>query len=351
MTIILFILIFGVVVVSHEFGHFIIAKRNGIHVVEFAVGMGPDLFSFQKGETKYSLKLLPIGGACMFEGEDGLNNKEGENNPGAFPNANVWARIATVVAGPLFNFILAFIIALILVNTVLAIREPVVTEVTVGSAAEQAGLQAGDRIVSLNGERIHQFKEISLFMQLYTGGDVAVVYERQGEKYSATLTPEYYQAEERYLLGVSNNTVKELQGLDGIKYSWYEMLFNVKMTYKSLGMLVRGRVTRQDVAGPVGIAVNVVGKSYEETKEYGGLIVLMQMLNITLMLSVNLGVLNLLPLPALDGGRLVFLLLEVIRGKPISPEKEGLVHFVGLMFFMILMVFVFFNDLSNVFIH
>ena len=113
-TLILFVLIFGVVVISHEFGHFLLAKANGIHVIEFSVGMGPNLFSFQKGDTKYSLKLLPIGGACMFEGEDGLNEKEdGEDHSGSFLNANVWARISTVLAGPVFNFILGFIIALI----------------------------------------------------------------------------------------------------------------------------------------------------------------------------------------------------------------------------------------------
>ncbi|MGN1145018.1 MAG: site-2 protease family protein, partial [Acetatifactor sp.] len=146
-TLILFILIFGVVVVSHEFGHFLLAKVNGIHVVEFSIGMGPNLFSFQKGDTKYSLKLLPIGGACMFEGEDGLEQKEGAPSEGAFPNASVWARISTVVAGPFFNFILAFVVSLVMVNLIV-IQEPVITEATEGSAAMEAGLMPGDRIIS-----------------------------------------------------------------------------------------------------------------------------------------------------------------------------------------------------------
>ncbi len=350
-TLILFVLIFGVVVVTHEFGHFLLAKLNGIHVVEFSIGMGPDIFSFRRGETKYSLKWFPIGGACMFEGEDGLQTKEDGTSEGSFLNANVWSRISTVVAGPFFNFILAFIIALILVNTVVIVRDPVVNTVTGGSAAADAGLAAGDRITSLNGEKIHIFKEISLFMQIYNGGEVTVGYERDGQKYQTKLTPTYDESVGTYLLGISNDEIVELKGLDGIKYAWYEMRFNIKMTYKSLGMLLGGRVTRQDVAGPVGIAVNLVGKTYEESKDYGWTMVLVQMLNITLMLSVNLGILNLLPLPALDGGRLVFLLIEVIRGKPIAPEKEGMVHFIGMMFFMILMVFLFFNDLSNIFTH
>lgn len=350
-TLILFILIFGVVVVSHEFGHFLIAKINGIHVVEFAVGMGPDLVSFRKGETKYSLKMFPIGGACMFEGEDGLNAKEGEDSEGSFLHANVWSRIATVVAGPFFNFILAFLIALIMINTVVLMRDPVATEVSRGSAAWEAGLRDGDRILSLDDEKMHLFDEISLFMQLYDGGDVRVAYERDGQRFETVLVPQFDEELGRYLLGVANQDFVEMKGFNGIKYSWYEILFNMKMTYKSLGMMIHGKVSRQDVAGPVGIAVNVVGETYKEAKKYGWLDVVVQMLNITLMLSVNLGVLNLLPLPALDGGRLVFLLLEVIRGKPIPPEKEGMVHFIGLMFFMILMVFIFFNDLSNIFIH
>ena len=131
MTLILFIVIFGVVVIAHEFGHFLLAKANGIHVVEFAVGMGPTLCGFQKKGTKYSLKLFPIGGACMFEGEDGLMTKEGESSEGSFLNASVWGRISTVVAGPIFNFILAFVIAFIMVSMTdyVAIRDPIATEV------------------------------------------------------------------------------------------------------------------------------------------------------------------------------------------------------------------------------
>lgn len=357
-TLILFIIIFGVVVIAHEFGHFLIAKANGIHVVEFAVGMGPNICSFKKGGTKYSLKLFPIGGACMFEGEDGVMEKDEasgevkEPGPGSFLKAKVWSRIATVVAGPFFNFILAFIIAFIMVNMtgIIAIRDPIATQVSEGSGAEAAGLQDGDRIISINGERIRLYQEISLYMQAsYRGGDVEVVYEREGKRYTAALTPQYDETYGYYLLGISNSDFVEPHGPETLKYAWYEMRYSVKATYKSLGMMFSGRVTRQDVAGPVGIAVNVVGATYEAAKEYGWQSVLLSMLNITLMLSVNLGILNLLPIPALDGGRLVFLLVEVIRGKPVPPEKEGMVHFIGLIFFMILMVFIFFNDLANIF--
>lgn len=348
MTIILFILIFGVVVISHEFGHFLLAKVNGIHVVEFAVGMGPTLWAFHKGDTKYSIKLLPIGGACMFEGEDGLNDEEGGESKGSFLKANVWARISSVLAGPVFNFLLAFIIALIMVN-MMAIREPVASSVVEGGPAEKAGLIAGDRIVALNGEKIYLHADIQLFNMTSTGKEITVGYERDGERYDTKLTPELDESTGMYYLGINCSDFVEEKGLRRVKYAWYEMRYSVKQTIKSLEMLVHGRVGRKDVAGPVGIAVNVVGKMYEETKEYGWETVLLNMLNITLLLSVNLGVLNLLPLPALDGGRLVFLLLEVIRGKPVPPDKEGLVHFIGLVFFMVLMVFILFNDLFNIF--
>lgn len=351
-TLILFLLIFGVVVIAHEFGHFLLAKVNGIHVVEFSVGMGPNLFSFQKGETKYSLKLFPIGGACMFEGEDGVETKDAEGkvveeSDGSYNKASVWARISTVFAGPFFNFILAFVVALIMVNMIV-VREPVATEVVDGGAAVEAGLQDGDRIISLNGEKMYLYEDVLLFTQLYKSGDVRVEYERDGQIYEASLTPKYDESSGRYLIGISNADFVEIKGLNSLKYAWYEMRYCVNLTYKSLLMMVRGEVGREDVAGPVGIA-NMVGETYEQTKEYGWQTVMVNMLNIVMVLSVNLGIINLIPFPALDGGRLVFLLVEVVRGKPVPPEKEGMVHFIGLIFFMVLMVFVFFNDLVNVF--
>lgn len=347
-TFILFVVIFGIVVISHEFGHFLLAKANGIHVVEFSVGMGPTLFSFGKGETKYSLKLLPIGGACMFEGEDGLNTKEGEESEGSFQKANVWSRISTVFAGPLFNFILAFIVAFLMVNLII-IREPYINQVVEDSAASEAGLLAGDKILSLNGERVYLFEEVSLYTALNTDKEIEIVVERDGREYRTTLVPRYDEEQDRYMMGIVNSDMQRVSGLKAFRYAWYEVRYSVKNTYKSLGMLLTGKVKRTDVAGPVGIAVNVVGKVYEETKE-SWQDVLVNMLNIVMLLSVNLGILNLLPLPALDGGRLVFLILEVIRRKPIPPEKEGMVHFAGLIFFMILMVFIFFNDLNNIFL-
>lgn len=347
MSFILFLLIFCVVVISHEFGHFLVAKLNGIHVVEFSVGMGPTLFSFDKGNTKYSLKLLPLGGACMFEGEDGLNMGEEGETDGAFTSANVWSRIATVFAGPFFNFVIGLIIAMIMVS-LMQITLPVIRVAEEG-AAKEAGLEDGDRIVALNGEKVYLFDELSLFNRVNGGKTVTVQFERDGELRETLLIPQYSESSGNYVLGVYCNQVAEETGVARLKYAWYEMRFCMKQTYKSLLLLVKGQVKSEEMSGPVGIAVNVVGKTYESTKEYGGLTVFINMLYITLLLTVNLGILNLLPIPALDGGRLVFMLIEVIRGKPIPPEKEGMVHFAGLVFFMALMVFVFFNDLRNIF--
>ena len=334
-------------VVSHEFGHFIIAKMNGIKVVEFAVGMGPTLIGFTKGETKYSLKLLPIGGACMFEGEDGLNIAEGGESSRSFNNANVWARISTVISGPLFNFILGAIVAMIMVSMI-RINLPVIEIMESGPAVE-AGLQTDDRILALNDEKVYLFEEMMLFNRVNGGKAVNITFERDGKEMSTVLQPAYNPESGNYMFGVYCNAYAQEQGIARLKYAWYEIRYCIKNTYKSLIMLVQGEVKSEEVSGPVGIAVNVVGKTYDAAKEYGWQTVLVNMLNIILLLTINLGILNLLPIPALDGGRLIFLFVEVLRGKPIPPEKEGLVHFIGLVFFMGLMVVVLFNDLRNIF--
>ena len=187
MTIIYFVLIFGLVVVAHEFGHFLLAKVNGIHVIEFAVGMGPKLLHFKKGGTEYCLRLLPIGGACIFENEDELGG--GENRvyeEGSFPAASVWARISTVIAGPLFNFILGFLLALIIVWFSGSDR-PVINGLIEGYPAQEAGIEPGDVITHMNGERIYLAREIYVNMYINKGKDMTLVYERDGKSYETTV--------------------------------------------------------------------------------------------------------------------------------------------------------------------
>lgn len=346
-TIIFFILIFGLIVISHEFGHFLLAKLNGIRVLEFAVGMGPTLFHFTKGETRYSLKAFPIGGACVFDGEDGVMAEDGVKDEHSFMAASVWARISSVLAGPFFNFILAFILALIIVGFTGSDR-PVVQQVTPGGSAEKAGIQAGDLITEVNGEKIHLSRQISLISALNKGEDMEIEYEHAGTVKKVTVTPYYDTEAGRYYIGLSPGEYFRCNALQVFEYSFYEVEYWVRATFKSLGMLFTGKVTKDDVAGPVGIA-QIVGETYEEVKPYGAGSVVLSMMNIAILLSVNLGILNLLPIPALDGGRLVFLVIEAIRGKPVPPEKEGMVHLAGMVVLMLLMVFVLFNDISRLF--
>lgn len=353
MTVILFLLIFGILVISHEFGHFIIGKKNGIKVNEFSVGMGPVLFHFTKGETKYTLRLLPFGGACMFEGEDGAS-KEAEDKTEcsdgrSFSESSVWKRIATVVAGPLFNFIIAFIFALIVVAFSGSDR-PVIQNIMEESAAEEAGLQAGDLITRINGEKVHLYREVSLNSAMNMNGKpITIEYERDGMKTTVTIEPKFSEAENRYYIGlIGGGEYFKANPLQVFQYGFYEVEYWAKYTFKSLGMLVKGDVGVESLSGPVGIA-EFVGDTYEEVKPYGLSSVILTMMDLMILLSVNLGILNLLPLPALDGGRLVFLLIEVVRGKPVPPEKEGMVHMAGMVCFMILMVFIMYQDILRLF--
>lgn len=348
MTLIYFVLIFGTIVLAHEFGHYLLAKVNGIHVVEFAIGMGPKLVGFHRNGTDYVIRLLPIGGACMFEGEDGLNQQEGEPSPNSFNAAPVWARISSVVAGPLFNFILAFVLAIILVGFS-GSDKPVILGVMEGYPAQMAGMEPGDMITRMNGEKIYLSREI--YINTYLNGDkpMVVEYERDGELYTTELVPMYNEETGRHLIGLQGyGEAVEAEGLNIFKYAYYEVRYSFVSTIKSLKMLIQGEASKDDVSGPVGIA-QVIGEVAEEAMPYGPLVLVLNLCNIALLLSVNLGVLNLLPLPALDGGRLVFMLIEAVRGKPIPPEKEGMVHFAGFVALMVLMVFVLYNDIVRLF--
>lgn len=343
LKIILALVIFSLIIVIHEMGHFLLAKKNGICVTEFSVGMGPRIVSFTKGETRYSLKILPFGGSCMMLGEDGASDDER-----SFGKKSVWARISVVVAGPIFNFILAFLLSLFIVGSI-GYDSPVIYQVMDGYPAQEAGLQAGDKIVKINNENVHLYREIVVFVQFNQGETATVVYERDGEQYSATLKPKLDEETGTYLYGFKGaGTRVKGDAITTIKYSAYEVKYWVVTTVKSLGMVFKGKVTADDVQGPVGI-VNTIGQTYEESKSSGAFYVWLNMINISILLSANLGVMNLLPLPALDGGRLVFLVIEAIRGKAIDQEKEGMVHFVGLMLLMALMVFVMFNDIRRLF--
>lgn len=424
MKILIAILIFSVIIIFHELGHFLLAKRNGIKVTEFSLGMGPRLLSTQKGETRYSLKLFPIGGSCMMVGED-----DDDDSEGSFNKASVWARISVVAAGPIFNFILAFVFAMII--TSVAGYDPArVLQVEENSPAAKAGLQEGDIITEFQGRNIVLGRDLDSYMMLHglEDEDITLTYKRDGKEKEVSF--EAY-SEEKYMLGFSyvptpdgepevtqvvlngammeagvqvGDIIREINGeaietsqeiqeyweknpLDGseislgierdgevqtislkpqmtkqidtgfvynlyrektnflgvLRYSTSEVRYWISNTIESLMMLIKGQFSVNDLSGPVGI-IDVIGDSYEEAKEEGTVMVWLQMLYWAILLSANLGVMNLLPIPALDGGRLVFLAVEAVRKKKLDPNVEGMIHFAGFVLLMLLMVFVMFND-------
>lgn len=340
MSIVIALLVFSVIILFHEFGHFLLAKLNKITVVEFSLGMGPRLLSFEAGGTRYSWKLLPFGGSCMMLGEDGEEEEEG-----SFGSKSVWARMSVIAAGPIFNFLLAFIMALFIVGN-LGYDVPVLLNVTEGMPAADAGLQAGDRIVKMNGKRIHLYREVQNYSMFHQGETVIFQYERDGELHEATVTPELTNGSYKYGIGGNINYRQKTNVLETLEYSAYEVYYWIDTTVSSLGLLFKGGVQLDDMSGPVGV-VDAIGTTYQESRDEGAFYVWMNLLNIAILLSANLGVMNLLPIPALDGGRLIFLIVEAIRRRLVEPELEAKIHFAGLMLLMLLMVVVMFNDVKK----
>ncbi len=348
LTIIIALIVFGAIVFFHELGHFLLAKKNGVGVTEFSLGMGPRLYSFEKGGTKYSLKVLPFGGSCMMVGED-----EDSEDKNAFNNKGVWARISVIAAGPIFNFILAFIFAVIVLGVV-GYDKPQISGVMEGYPAQEAGLKEGDIITELNGKKIKLYREVTLYMLVHVGEPVTITVDRNGTSYTTTIQPKQNENGAYYMGIYSSSGRVKAKPLEILQYSFYEIRYQIDMVIQSLKMLFTGKLGVNDLSGPVGI-VNMVGEVVENSTSTQVSMttnlfsILLNLLNFSIMLSANLGVMNLLPIPALDGGRLVFLVIEAIRGKPIDRQKEGMVHFVGLMLLMVLMVYVMFNDIRKLF--
>ncbi len=428
MGIVIAIVILVAVIMFHELGHFALAKACHIRVKEFAFGMGPIILGFQKEETLYTWRLVPIGGMCVMEGEN-----DEEITEGSFQAAKVWQRILVVAAGPIFNFILAFIIALIVIFSVGA-DVCTVAAVSEDSNALSAGLTEGDLILSYEGHSISNARE--LYMYIYMDGlpedNIDLVVERDGEKievsfaldetevyrlgfsyedagnaievsyvsdgypmaasgieagdiitavngYRITSSTDFqgylsdnplsgdaltitfargridYGAEVTPVVsveksgGFSYNMAREKQGiLTGVKYAFGEIKYWVNTTIKSLAGLLSGMFGLEDLSGPVGI-VTTVDSLYEEASSDGLLTVVMSMLNIAILISANLGIMNLLPLPALDGGRLIFLFIECIRRKRCNQRIEAIVHLVGIVALLALAAVVAFNDVLKLF--
>ena len=343
------VLIFGIIIMIHEFGHFLFAKLNGIGVIEFSLGMGPRLYSFEKGGTRYSVKILPFGGSCMMLGEDEENSDQS-----AFNNKSVWARISVVAAGPIFNFLLAFLLSMVIVGLT-GYQPATVMEVMDGYPAKEAGLLPGDMITEINGRNIHSKDDITLYIQTHAGKTMKVEYKRADgnggvERRSAVIVPQYSEEDGGYLMGVRfDGVAKPVNGIGQLLvHSAYEVKYWIQYVFDAFYMMFHGEVSLNDLSGPVGI-VTTIDDTVDQVIPYGRTVVILTLINFCILLSANLGVMNLLPIPALDGGRLVFLIIEAIRRKRIDPEKEGMVNFIGLMALMLLMVVVMFNDVRKLF--
>lgn len=336
------VLIFCVIVIVHEFGHFIVARKCGIDVQEFAIGMGPVIFKKQGKNTLFTVRLLPLGGFCSM-GED--EESEDENS---FRKKPVGRRIAVIAAGAVMNLILGFLIALIIFLVSGKLTTTIIAEVTPGSGCEAAGMTQGDRIVKVNGLHIFTANDIIYQLRNDEDGVLDFIVERKGEKISLdgvkfglTIDEETGKRVLNYDFKVylKDITPAELLPAAANKFMYYSRLILM-----SLRDLISGKYGLNNLQGPVGI-VTVISESAQESGFDIG-----YLLDIAMLISVNVGIFNLLPLPALDGGRLVFLIVEAIRRKPLKAETEGMVHFVGFALLMILMIIVTFNDVKNIFV-
>lgn len=320
---------FGFLIFIHELGHFLAAKRAGIGVVEFSLGMGPRIWKKQCKETLFSLKLFPIGGSCMMVGED-----EDIEDERAFNKKSKRARIGVLAAGAgmnlVFGVILVFIIQCFVPQFVTTRIEDVYLE-------EQTAFQAGDRIVRCDGYGVLNYTDLSLAINFIDSDTFDATVIRDGERVKLTDIP-IIDTDEGKRIGISFG-VEDMTIGSVFTQTATESLSIVRSVWKSLAFLVTGRVGVGELTGPVGITA-MIG----DTVKYGALPVL----NLVALIAINLGVMNLLPLPALDGGRILFILIEAVMGRPIPPEKEGIVHLVGFGLLMLLTVFVFINDIIRV---
>ena len=353
------VVVLGGIILFHEFGHYLLARLNGIAVVEFSVGFGPRLLSWvsQKTGIRYSLKLLPLGGSCAMLGEFGEDEDEKEEVPDvkgvSFFDKGPLAKMAVIAAGPIFNFILAFVFSLVILSWA-GIDPAVIAGTSDGMPAETAGLKEGDVITKLDGRKIHLSREISMYLLTAGQDPVQVEYRRYDETSSSWTTehtviqPEFKDG--RYYLGVILQGHRDAPEslVQVLQYSVYEVRYWILTVIDSLKMIVGGKVTTNDIAGPVRI-VTIIDQTVEENTQYGFVTVVMNLLNLMVMFSANLGVMNLLPFPALDGGRLVFLFWELVTGHPVSQRIEGAVNMTGMALLMTFMVFVVLNDLRILF--
>ncbi len=354
LSIIYFIFILGIIVLVHEFGHFIFAKMFKIHVYEFAIGMGPVIWSTAKirekkikakkkvSETIYSIRAIPIGGFCSLAGEGGEEDK-GVKKENLLQGKPVWQRFLVMFFGAGNNFILAIIIlfvaALIYGSPTLSTNIPVVLE---DSPIAEAGLKAGDKIIKINNKSTKTLDDVQLYLTLAGSKETEFTISRNGKTSKYKVTPLSGKAQEKvgYRFGIQfNNTLEKGFG-KSFNYAFQKFYSIARQVFITLKELVIGGVSVKQLSGPVGIYSAV-----DQTREAG----MYSVLTLTALLSINVGIMNLLPFPAFDGGRILFLIIEKIKGKPVKAETENLIHNIGFFLLLALLVYVTFNDILRLF--
>ncbi len=351
MVILIAILLFSALIFLHELGHFAAAKLFGVQVNEFAIFMGPAIVKWQKGETQYSIRCIPIGGYCAMEGEDGDSD-----NPRAFQAAAWWKRLIILVAGAAMNFITGLVILGIIYAPAQQFIVPEIAYIEQGSLiGGEDGLQVGDRFLEVDGERIYIQSDFSVLLSL-NGGDVHdLVVQRQGEEVTlkdfamrkAEFSNEDGTTSLRYGFTFQ---VEEATLANKLQHVWYTAIDYARLARLSLGMLLSGEAGLTDMSGPVGI-VQQMSETAEASETRADAI--MSLLSFGSMIAVNLAVMNLLPIPALDGGRVAGLLIttavESVTKKKIDPKYEAALHGIGMVLLLALMAVVMFKDIFAIF--
>ena len=340
MTLLYFIIILGVIISIHEFGHFIFAKKSGIYVYEFSIGMGPVILRKNRpgDETDYCLRLFPIGGFVQMAGEEIEDDKSIPKDK-KFGSKTFGQKFMTVIAGIMMNFLLAVVLLFIvgLINGSPQ-NKPIVGPLDENMPAYQAGLQEGDQILKVNGKNANTADKLALQLQVYKGKPITLEINRNGEIKDITVVPKKTteNGETVYKLGFKINDEVHTGVFAALKYSITKTLSLIHQMIFIVFYLITGQLSLGSLSGPVGI-YNVVGSAANTG--------ITSLLYLTAYISINIGFINFLPIPAFDGGRILFLIIEKIKGSPVNPKLENTIHSVGLFLLLALMILVTYNDI------
>lgn len=346
MAIVWFILILGGIVLVHEFGHFIFSKLFGVYVYEFSIGMGPKLFHHKKkdGETEYCVRAIPIGGFVSLAGEDADDNSKISKDRKLYSKP-VWKRFIIMIAGATFNFLFAFVLLFVMALIYGSIStKPIVATVNSDYPAYEAGIREGDKIISIDGNKVLSWSEVQLYIASSNGKDISFeLMDTLGNKRNVVVKPNVVEdgdGNKSYVVGIGiDNTIRRGIG-SSISYACETTVSLYKLMLTVIKQLFTGEVSTKDLSGPIGIYSIVDSQAKEGFQN---------IMYLTAYLSMNVGVINLLPFPAFDGGRVLFLIIEKLRRKPVPAKTEAMVNSIGFILLMLLMVYVTFNDILRLF--